>query len=102
MAPKNDLNLGLIATIVLCSAFLLLDILVGIHAAFLCQQQREIQSKWEEYPNTQLQQAQNDQIANISHYGWIDRDKKICAIPVEVATKIIIANKGKVKFGTQQ
>lgn len=90
MTPKNTLNLGLLTTLGASAAIVLLILLVGAHAGFLFVQNREIDNKWNNSPNNQLQQLRADQ------------QKRLIApenngLPIDAAMKLVVEKKGSLK-----
>jgi hypothetical protein len=87
MTSKNPLNLGLLATIGASTVIILLLLLVGAHAGFLFVQNREIDKKWDQTPNLQLQNLRADQQKRL-------QTPENSGLPIDQATKLVIEKKG--------
>jgi hypothetical protein len=95
MAFKEDVNSQLIITIGAVSGFLVIVVAIGLQAWFMNEEKREMDEKYANAQNPELVEMRKDQHAKISTYRWIDKDKKIAAIPVDDAMTMLIQNKGK-------
>jgi hypothetical protein len=95
MAFKEDVNSQLIITIGAVSGFLVIVVVIGLQAWFMNEEKREMDEKYANAQNTELVALRNEERAQISTYRWIDKDKKIAAIPVDNAMALLIQNKGK-------
>ena len=95
MAMKPQVNVSLIVTTGGLSVLLLVVIVIGLHAWFLNEEQRELAAKWETSPNTALADLRAEQQAKINSYRWVDRDHRRVAIPVSEAMKLLAERGGK-------
>ncbi len=99
MAMKNEVNMGLMVTISIGSALLLLVVVVGVQAWFMYEEHNELMAKWEYSPNVALEQMRSEQRAHLADYRVIDQNKKQYAMPIQEAMKIVAGKKGNVTFG---
>lgn len=94
MATRQDVNSPLLITIGAISAILVLTIIVGVQAWVTSEQNEENARKDAASPNVWLDNLHAQQQANLNKERWIDRDKKIVQIPIGLAMKLIVENKG--------
>jgi hypothetical protein len=94
-AYQEDTNSPLILVIGAVSGFLVIVIVIGLQAWFLSEEQQEYSEVYSASENYQLKELRIAQQANTGTYRWIDREKKIVAVPVDDAMKMLIENKGK-------
>lgn len=92
---KEDVNTPLILTIGAISALLVIVTVVGLQAGYMYEEGREYDSKYANAVNTQLTELRTRQLANISTYHWVDKNK-VAAVPIEQAMQVVIQNNGKV------
>ena len=95
MAYKEDVNSPLIFTIGAVSALLAIVVVVGLQSWFMYEEQAEKDQNYAGAVNHQLVDLRKEQQSNITGYRWIDRDKKVAAVPIDEAMKLLIQNKGK-------
>jgi hypothetical protein len=98
MAMKNQVNIGLIAVVTAVSALLLLVVIIGAHAGFLYLENRELQAKWEQYPNRALAEQRQAELLRISQYRLIDAARQAYGIPIEKAMAQVVQTRGDVKW----
>lgn len=72
-------------------AVLTLGIIVGLQALYNHVEKDEMQRKVYDAVSDQLTRARADQLATINSYKWIDAEKGIAAIPIEVAMDKVVA-----------
>lgn len=96
MAYKEDINATLIITVGLVSGLVLVTLAVGVQAWFLYEQETEVNAKWAASVDHKSKAIQDEQFANL-HGGvrWIDKDKKIAAMPIEQAMDMVVKSNGK-------
>jgi len=73
-------------------AVLTLGIIVGLQALYNHVERDEMQRKVYDAVSDQLTRARADQLATINSYKWIDAEKGIAAIPIEVAMEKVVAD----------
>lgn len=96
MAYKEDINATLIITVGLVSGLVLVTLAVGVQAWFLYEQETEVNVKWANSVDYKSKAIRDEQAANIhGQPRWIDKDKKIAAIPIEQAMDMVVKNGGK-------
>jgi hypothetical protein len=91
MAIKQEVNAPLIVTVGIISTLLLVVIIIGLQAWFTYEERLEIQSKWTQSKNVQLERILEEQRARLVQTGPT-------TIPVEQAMKILVQRNGKVTF----
>lgn len=95
MAQKDNSNAQVILTIGAVSGFTVIVLVIGLQAWFLSEEQTELQVKQGQSVNMELVETRVTQEANINTYRWIDQSKRVAAIPIEQAMKLLIENQGK-------
>ena len=99
MAMKNEVNVGMMATIAFASAVLLVVVIVGTHAWFLSEEAEEVENKWKDSPNLALNKLRDDQTRHVANPpAVIDQQKDIYGMPIEAAMEQVVKTKGKVVF----
>jgi len=93
-AKKDDMNVPLLVTLGVIGVILALVCVFGTQAYFLYITDVEAERKADMSVNYTLTDLRDQQTKNITTYRWIDRNKKIAAIPVEEAMKSLIESKG--------
>lgn len=96
MAQTDDSNAQVILTIGAVSGFTVIVLAIGLQAWFLSEEQAELQVKQEQSVNMELVEARVAQEAKINTYRWIDQQRRVAAIPIDQAMKLLIENQGKV------
>lgn len=86
--PRDKMNIPVIITVSLVTAVLVLLSVVGVQAFFRFEQEKEARVKIIEAPNDDLDQLNNQQLAEIQQYRWVDREKGLAAIPIDRAMAI--------------
>ena len=89
MAQREQANVPLLLTIGAVSGFLVIVLAMGIQAWFLREMQREVAQKWDNVPLQPVTDLRRQQETNISTYRWVDKDKKVVAIPIDEAMKLV-------------
>src|SRR5688572_14269829 len=89
MAQREQANVPLLLTIGAVSGFLVIVLAMGIQAWFLREMQREVAQKWDNVPLQPITDIRRAQETNISGYRWVNKDKKVVAIPIDEAMKIV-------------
>ena len=95
MAQREQANVPLLLTIGAVSGFLVIVLAMGIQAWFLREMQREVAQKWDNTPLQPITDIRRAQEINLSTYRWVDRDKKVVAIPIDEAMKIVVQQNQK-------
>ena len=91
MAIGNPFGLGGSVTVGIISTLLLIVIIIGLQAWFTFEERLEIQTKWAQSKNVQLERILEEQRARLTQKGPT-------TIPVEEAMKILVQRNGKVTF----
>ena len=87
---QPDINVWKLVTIGLVSGILLLEILVGVEAVFYNTLKGELQRKDISQPSWELNNLLLDQEEQLHAYRWVDKDKKVVAIPIDEAIDLFV------------
>jgi hypothetical protein len=90
MAQREQANVPLLMTIGAVSGVMVIVMAIGIQAWFLREMQKEVSVKWDATPVQPLTDKRAAEVANISSYRWIDKDKQRVAIPIDDAIKLVV------------
>jgi hypothetical protein len=91
MAIKQEVNSQLILTVGTISALLLMVIIIGLQAWFVYEERTEIQNKWNQSKNVQLEALLDAERGNITR-------RAAATIPVDDAIKVVARTGGKVSL----
>ncbi len=95
MSSGGDPNTTWTATIGVVGAILVFVIVVFLQAIFYRVQSSEIQQKvYSEIPET-LAALRADQQGQLNSYHWVDKEKGVAAIPIDIAMQQTIAEQNK-------
>jgi hypothetical protein len=89
MAIKQEVNSQLILTVGAMSALLLMVIIIGLQAWFIYEEHAEVQAKWDQTKNVQLEAMVAAQRERIGRRG-------ATTIPVDEAIKVVARTGGRV------
>lgn len=94
---KQEVNSPLIVTVGIISVLLLIVSAIGLEAWFRYEETSEMEQKWKDNPNTWLADIRQRETSELNGgYHWVNKDKKIVAIPIDDAMRIVAAdNQGK-------
>lgn len=95
MAKKEDFKIGAIIVVGVVAGLILIVLVIGVQGWFLDEIHRETARKWDDIPIRWLTDLQAGQQEKIGSYRWMDRSKRIVAIPIDDAIKRLIENGGK-------
>ena len=95
MAFKEDVDSQLILTIGAISGLMVIVAAIGLQAWFMTEEQREFNQKSATSINYELTNMNDAQTKNIMTYRWVDADKKVAAMPIDQAMKVLIQNNGR-------
>ena len=93
MAAKYDINASFLGTIVAVSAIFLLVCVIAVDAWYKNVEQDVIAQKFDENPNTWLNNMRQEQRANLNIEHQIA--PRHYHVPVDVAMKILVEREGK-------
>lgn len=93
-AMKNDVNGPLMLTIGAISALLLIVSAVAVDGWYKSVEAEVIAEKWQENPNTWLQDLRKQQLANINDEHEVNRSHY--RLSIEDAMKVVADRKGKI------
>lgn len=82
------MNIPVIVTVSLVTIVLVLLSVVGTQAFFRFEQEKINRVRVIEAPNDDLDQLNNQQLAEIQRYRWVDREKGLAAIPIDRAMEL--------------
>ena len=91
MAIKQEVNTAIILTVGAVSGLLLIVIIVGLQAWFTFEERGEIENKWAQSKNVQLETTMAQQRDKITRFG-------ATTMPVDEAMKVVARQGGKVTF----
>ena len=91
MAIKQEVNTAIILTVGAVSVLLLVVIIIGLQAWFTYEERGEIENKWAESRNVQLETIAAAQREKINQRGST-------TMPVDEAMKVVARQGGKVTF----
>lgn len=93
-AMKNDINGPLLLTIGAISALLLIVSAVAVDGWYKSVEADVIAEKWQQNPNTWLQDLRKQQLANIHDEHEVNRSHY--RLSIEDAMKVVVDRKGKI------
>lgn len=93
MATRDDINASFLATIVAVAAIFLLVCVIAVDAWYKNVEQDVIAQKFEDNPNTWLNDMRKEQRANLNIAHQIA--PRHYHVPVDVAMKIFVERNGK-------
>jgi hypothetical protein len=93
-AMKNDVNGPLMLTIGAISALLLIVSAVAVDGWYKSIEAEVIAEKWQQNPNTWLQDLRNQQLANINDEHEVNRSHY--RLSIDDAMKVVVDRKGKI------
>lgn len=86
--PRDKMNIPVIVTVSLVTVIFVMLTVVGTQAFFRFEQEKEARVKIIEAPNDALDRLNNQQLAEIQQYRWVDRENGLAAIPIDRAMAI--------------
>jgi len=89
MEKKNELRISFILLIGMAAMLILLTIALATQTFSLAIQEGEKQKFIEQKP-AELEALVKEQQAALSGYRWIDKEKKITAIPIDRAMELVV------------
>lgn len=96
MAQREQANVPLLLTIGIISGLLIIVLGIGLEAWYLSEVQAAVQAKWDGVKTEPVADRRAAQWKNITTFHWVDKEKKVAAIPIEDAMKIVAADKGHI------
>jgi hypothetical protein len=96
MAQREQANVALLLTIGIISGLLIIVLGIGLEAWYLSEVQEAVQAKWDGVKTEPVADRRTAQWNNITTLHWVDKDKKVVAIPIEDAMKIVAADNGNI------
>jgi hypothetical protein len=96
MSAKGvEVNIPLVATISIVSVLALTVILIGTHAFYLMESERDIRVKWENAVYEPVATIKEQQKASLNRLEWADQDAGTVRLPIEDAMRIMVQTQGK-------
>ena len=71
--PKTDINMPLLVTIVVVSALFLLVTVIAVDGWYRSQEEQIVAQKWDESPNTWLENLRQQERTNLADHHRINR-----------------------------
>lgn len=93
-AMKNDVNGPLLITIGVVSALLLVVSAVAVDGWYKSVEQEVIANKWQEHPNSWLDNLHKQELANINDEHEVNRNHY--RLSIDDAMKVVAERKGKI------
>jgi hypothetical protein len=90
MQRYNDLNTPMIALVGLLGALLTFAAIVALQVLYYSAANRQDERKVIQAPTTESDSLMAEQEVKLTRYGWVDRDKKQVAIPIERAMELVV------------
>ena len=90
MKSYREVPVGPILTIGVIGAVLTLVIVFLLEALVAAEGRSEHERKVVNQPNRELLRLEADQSELLEAYRWVDREKKVVAIPIERAMEIVV------------
>lgn len=99
MARYDDVNTQIITIVGLCGAVGTFVLIVGLQVMYYHFESREMARKVLTAPQVGPESVLNEQRTKLASYGWVDRDKKVVAVPIEVAMSQVLSREQRVAMG---
>ena len=90
MATYDDVSNQNVTVIGLCGAVGTFVIIIALQTMYHNFEWREFERKVVKAPMIGPESLLSDQRSRLNTYGWVDRDKKIVAIPIEDAMALTV------------
>jgi hypothetical protein len=90
MQRYNDLNTPMIALVGLLGALLTFAVIVALQVLYYSAASRQEERKVIQAPTTDSDSLMAEQEVKLTRYGWIDREKKQVAIPIDRAMELVV------------
>jgi len=94
MAKYDDLNMPLISVVAFISIVLTFVSIVAAQIIYYAYERNEIYTKRTSLPDADADNQINQQIGRLNSYGWIDRQNKVLAIPIDQAMSLVLKEQG--------
>ena len=95
--PRDKMDIPVIVTVALVTVILVVLSVVTTEAYFRFEQEKINWVRVIEAPNDDLDQLNTQELTQIQQYRWVDREKKLVAIPIEDAMKAYAQQAGNQK-----
>ena len=86
---KSDVNVSLISLIGLLGVLLLYFTIISSQAWYYRVEKAEINQKVVLQPSSELESYRASEINKLYTYRWIDKEKKVMAIPIDQAMQLV-------------
>ena len=90
MAPRDDLNVPMIATVGVVSTILTIAAVFAVQALYFDYATAENQRKVVEAPTITADSRLAEQEAQLARYSWVSRDEGTVTIPIERAMRLTV------------
>ena len=103
MFERDEMSVGMIATIGAVSVLLTIATVLGVLALYWNQMGVEQERKVVQAPVVSSESRIAEQEAKLARYGWKDKSKGIVVIPIEEAMQLVVSdlNAAPVSAGTE-
>ncbi len=89
-STQGDPNTSTTILVGLVGAILVFVIIVGLQTLFYRAEYAETVSKVYRRDPQELSRLRADQIEQLHGYRWIDREKGVVAVPIEIALELVV------------
>lgn len=89
------MNIPLVATISIVSVLALSVILIGTHAFYLMESDRDVRVKWQNAVYEPVSTVKAQQKASLNRLEWADQNAGTVRLPIEDAMRIMVQTQGK-------
>jgi hypothetical protein len=100
MAEENKVNTGTIALIGFVATVLLVEIILLLMVLFYHVTARQAYEKDISQPAAELVKIETAQRTKLGEYRWVDPQKKIAAIPISRAMKLVVEELARTEEST--
>ncbi len=90
MQRYNDLNTPMIALVGFLGMLLTFIVIVALQVLYYTTANRRDDQKIVNVPTTSSNSALAEQEVKLTRYGWINRDEKQVAVPIERAMQLVV------------
>lgn len=96
MARYDDVNTQNITVIGLGGAIGTFVLIVALQVMYYHFESRELAKKVLSAPQVGPESVLNEQRTKLTSYGWVDRDQKLVAVPIDVAMAQVLSREQQV------
>ena len=90
MAERDDLNVPMIATVGAVSVILTIASVLAVQALYFIYANSETERKVVQAPTANADSRLAEQEAQLSRYGWVNREEGTVTIPIDRAMQLVV------------